>query len=289
MMISIHWTSVLPRVHRSIWLRSFQLTTILLLAAMLALPQPLLAQSKEKISYLILGGTVEPLMISKPGDPMAGGIITEIVEHIFNESGYEIVPKVMPWKRMVVEMRTAKDWINYGFEVGNEPDISLEFSEMAVMEFNHVAITLKSNHFDIDKVSDVADRTAILVENFHYPGLDPHLDKPIVGKGGGSIKTVRAFTPKGTLLMLQHGRGDVVFGFHARMLYNLGETDLQLNDIRFQDASSIIPSQPLYLTMSSFLAPELKKLINEGLKRLISNGTLEQILRKYSGPEGLIE
>lgn len=248
-----------------------------------------LAQDKGKISYLILGGTVEPLMITKPGDPMDGGIITEIIELIFKNSGYEIVPKVMPWKRLVEELRNGEDWINYGYPVGNEPDIPLEFSTMPVMAFNHVAITLKSNHFNIDNISDVENRVAILVENFHYPGLDLHLDKPLVGTGGGPIKTVRAFTPKGTLQMLQHKRGDVVFGFQARMLYNLEQSDLTLDDVRFQDASWIIPSQPLYLTMSPELPPEVKSLVNSGLNRLTADGTLKRILRKYTGPDDLVE
>jgi polar amino acid transport system substrate-binding protein len=272
-----------------IWLPPLTMIAGLILATMLVSPQKLQAQTKGKISYLILGSTVEPLMITKPDDPMAGGIITEIVELIFENSGYEIVPKVMPWKRMIEELRTGDDWINYGFPVGNEPGIPLEFSETPVMAFNHVAITLKSNHFNIDRVSDVAGRVAILVENFHYPGLDPHLDKPLVGKGSGEIKTVRAFTPKGTLRMLQHERGDVVFGFHARMLYNIKDTGLLLNELRFQDASAIIPSQPLYLTMSSQQPAKVKKLINDGLKRLAADGTLERILQKYSGPDGLVE
>ncbi len=272
----------------SLSLRQYTLA-IVIIGIALAFPHQVRAEGKGKISYLILGGTVEPLMITKPDDPMAGGIITEIVKHIFNNSGFQIEPKVMPWKRMVEELRTGKDWINYGFSEGNEPGIPLEFSELPVMEFNHVAITLKSNHFKIRQVLDVLGRVAILVENFHYPGLDQHLDKPLVGKGGGAIKTIRAFSPKGTLRMLQHKRGEVVFGFHARMLYNLRETGLPLQDFRFQDASRIIPSQPLYLTMSSQQPPEVKLLINDGLKRLSSDGTLKRILQKYSGPEDLVE
>ena len=268
--------------------RLYIIATVIL-GVVLAFPQQVRAQAKGKVSYLILGGTVEPLMITKPDDPMAGGIITEIMKHIFSNSAYQIVPKVMPWKRMVEELRTGDNWISYGFPEGNEPGIPLEFSKSPVMEFNHVAITLRSNHFKIEHVSDVAGRVAILVENFHYPGLDQHLDKPLVGTGGGAIKTIRAFSPKGTLRMLQHKRGDVVFGFHARMLYNLRETELPLKEFRFQDASRIIPSQPLYLTMSSQQPPEVKQLVNDGLKRLAADGTLKRILQKYSGPEDLVE
>jgi polar amino acid transport system substrate-binding protein len=247
------------------------------------------AQSKGKISFLILSGTVEPLMITTADDPMAGGIITEIVEAIFAETEYEVVPRIMPWKRMATELKIGSDWVTYGFQGGFDPDMPHEMSNTPVLSFNHVAITLRSNHLQVVEASDVSGKTAILVENFHYPGLDPYLDTPIVGDGDGTIKTVRAFSPKGTLRMLRHGRGDVVFGYHARMLYSLTNTGLELSDLRFQDASQIIPTKPLYIAMSPSHPPEVKQLINEGLQRLEADGTLARILRNYSGPEDLIE
>ncbi len=274
---------------RSGWIFGLGLIALVVFTTTPFVAMQVLAQVKGKVSYLILGGTVEPLMITKPDDPMAGGIITEIMQLIFENSDYQIVPKIMPWKRMVEELRTGNDWITYGFLVGNEPDIPLEFSQTPIMAFNHVAITLKTDHFKIDDVADIENRVAILVENFHYPGLDPHLANPLVGEGGGSIKAVRAFTPKGTLRMLRHKRGDVVFGFHARMLYSLIDSGLKLEDLRFQDASNIIPSQPLYLTLSPQQPTEVKRLINRSLERMASDGTLERILLKYSGPADLVE
>jgi hypothetical protein len=246
-------------------------------------------QQEGQVSFLILSGTVEPLMIAEPDDPMAGGIITEIIKAIFADTAYEVVPRILPWKRMAAELRTGSDWVTYGFPGGFDPDMPFEMSKTSVLSFNHVAITLRSNHFEVLDASDVSGKTAILVENFHYPGLDPFLDTPIVGEGDGTISSVRAFSPAGTLRMLRHGRGDVVFGYHARMLYNLKYSGLSLEDIRFQDASQIIPTKPLYIAMSPDHPPEVTRLINEGLERLASNGLLESILRKYNGPEDLLD
>jgi polar amino acid transport system substrate-binding protein len=252
----------------------------------LLVASPGMAQKKGQVSYLILN-TVKPLIITEPDNPMAGGIVTEIIRSVFEKSNYEIVPKVMPWKRMAIEIREGGDWLTYGFPDGFGPDLPHEFSKLPIFEFNHVAITLRENDFKIRQTSDVFGRKAILVENFHYPGLDAHLDKPLEGKGSGMIHSVRGFTPQGVLKMLRHKRGDVVFGYLARMLYHVESSGLSLDDIRIQDASQIIPSSSVYLAFSPKISPDVKKLINDGVARITTSGELSRILAKFSGPENL--
>jgi hypothetical protein len=51
---------------------------------------------KQRVSYFILAETVEPLAIVRNGDPMAGGMFTEIVKKVFENSAYAVTPMVMP-------------------------------------------------------------------------------------------------------------------------------------------------------------------------------------------------
>lgn len=247
------------------------------------------AENNKKVTFFILDGTVEPLSITRPGNPMAGGIITELVELIFADSEYEIVPKVMPWKRLAVALREDTDWIIYGFPGGFGPDIPYEFATTPVLSFNHVAITLRSNDFNIRRAEDVFDRTAILVENFHYPGLDPHLKTHLDGRGSGKISSIRAFKPQGALRMLRHRRGDVVFGYQARMLYQLHSAGLTLEDVRFQDASKIIPTNSMYISYSPNMPEAAKQFINARLTLFSNDGRLAKIVAKYSGPADLLQ
>ena len=66
----------------------------------------------QQLTYLILPDTSEPAMITEPGDPMSGGMFTDIVKAVFEGTRYDIVPLVVPWERMRIEFQERDDWIN---------------------------------------------------------------------------------------------------------------------------------------------------------------------------------
>ena len=99
--------------------------------------------SQERVTYLVLAETVEPIMIVRDGNPMAGGIMTEIVDLIFKDSNYFVEPLVLPWQRMAMEFNNRDDWIIHGFPESFGPDVPLEMSRRPIFPFNHVAVTLK--------------------------------------------------------------------------------------------------------------------------------------------------
>ncbi len=245
-------------------------------------------EASTRVTYLILAETVEPLMIVRPGDPMAGGLFTDIVKTVFADSNYVIEPKVMPWQRMTTELRQSDNWIMHGSPAFFEPDIPYELSSVPVFPFNHVAVTLRDHDFPIRQPEDVFGRTVILVENFHYKGLDTYLNNPVSGSGSGDIKSVRAFSPAGTLRMLKHRRGDVVFGWRARLLYNLSIAGLRPDEVRFQDANHIIPTLNMYFAYSPSWSATFKTFVNSRLKTLQDDGTLHTIFQKYNEPNNLL-
>ena len=260
---------------------------LLSLAGCLLLTGPTV-KAATPVTYLILAETVEPLMIVRPDDPMAGGIFTEIVKQVFANSDYVIEPKVMPWQRMTTELRQRDNWIMHGAPAFFEPDIPYELSRVPVFPFNHIAVTLRDHDFSIRQPQDIFGRTVILVENFHYAGLDAYLAHPAAGSGSGVVKSVRAFSPAGTLRMLKHRRGDVVFGWQARLLYNLSSAGLSLDEVRFQDASSIIPTQNLHFAYSPRWPASFKAFVNTRLQMLQNEGALNTIFQKYNEPKGLL-
>lgn len=162
-----------------------------------------------------------------------------------------------------------------------EPDIPYELSTTAVFPFNHVAITLKEAGLSVRKVEDLFEKTVILVENYHYPGLDAHLDAPVAGEGSGAVASVRAFRPGETLKMLRYGRGDVVVGFEPRLLYHLAAAGLTEDDIEIHDVSQIIATEPMHVAFSPAHPAALKAFVNARLATLRESGALAQITRKY--------
>ena len=222
-------------------------------------------------------------MIVRDGDAMAGGLFTEILKKVFADSEYVIEPTIMPWQRMKEEFRRTDNWVTYGFREGFEADIPFELSNILIFPFNQVAATLADNKLVIEKPEDLFGKTIILVENFHYPGLDPYLTNPTEGSGSGQIQSVRAFSPETAMQMLKHRRGEAVFDWQARLVYNLPAANLKMDEIRFQDASEIIPLNQMYFAYSPRWPMSFKQFINTRLQTLKDDGTLDVILKKYNG------
>ena len=244
---------------------------------------------KQRVSYFILAQTVEPLMIVRDGDPMAGGLFTEIVKKVFADSNYSVTPMIMPWQRMREELKRRDDWVIHGFPSGFESDIPFQLSDIPVFPFKHVAVTLKSDDFSVAKPEDIFGKTVILVENFHYTGLDTYLANPVAGIGSGDIVSVRAFSPEGTLQMLRHKRGDLVIGWRERLLYNLPAAGLSIDEVRVQDASGIVPTIHMHFAFSPRWSDAFKQHVNTRLKTMQADGTLARIFAKYSGPKNLLQ
>jgi len=241
------------------------------------------SRAETPVSYFVLAQTVEPLMIVRDGDPMAGGLFTDILIKVFENSEYVIEPTVMPWQRMKKEFRRSNNWVTYGFREGFESDILFELADIPIFPFDHVAATLADNPLSVKKPEDLFGRTVILVENFHYPGLDKYLTNPAAGGGSGPVESVRAFDIKGTLEMLKHRRGDVVFDWGLRLIHNLPAANMERNEVRFQDASGVIPTRNMYFAYSPNWPDSFKTFVHQRLKLLRADGSLEAILQEYSG------
>lgn len=238
----------------------------------------------ERVSYMILAETVEPIMIVKDGAPMAGGIMTEIVKLIFRDSDYQIEPVVLPWQRMQAEFKNRNNWIIHGIPNSFSTDIPFEMSVLPIFPFNHSAVTLKKHNISINKMEDLKNRKLILVENFHYARLDEFVKSEQSKKETSSIGVIRGFTPSGTLRMLKHERGDVVIDWQARIIYNLAGAGLAIDDIDFHDASDIVPTKNVHLAFSSHQSDKFRTFVNARIKQLTDSGEIQEIVKEYYKP-----
>ena len=243
-----------------------------------------LAFAAERVTYMVLAETVEPIMIVRDGDPMSGGLMTEIVKLVFENSDYIIEPRVLPWQRMRVEFKQSDDWVVHGIPGSFEDDVAYEMSELPIFPFNHVAVTMKGSGINVNDIDDLNNRTLILIENFHYAGLDDHLAQAGDDVDGNSIGVLRSFSPSGSLDMLRHGRGDIVIDWQARIIYNLDAAGLNFDDVEFHDATSIVPTENVYLAFSARQSDEFRNFVNGRIKVLTDSGQLADLVRKYYEP-----
>ncbi|MEH6518944.1 MAG: hypothetical protein V7742_19880 [Halioglobus sp.] len=241
-------------------------------------------KTQERVTYLILAETVEPIMIVRDGNPMAGGIMTEIVELMFRDSDYLIEPLVLPWQRMEMEFKNRDDWILHGFPESFGPDVPLEMSKRPIFPFNHVAVTLKGSAPPVRTLGDLNNRNVILVENFQYPKLDDYLHSAASATVESNVGVVRAFTPAGSLRMLKHKRGDVVIDWEARIIYNLASAGLEFGDIEIHDATQIVPTRNIHLAFSSRQSDKFRNFVNTRIDELTQSGQLYELVDRYYQP-----
>ena len=237
--------------------------------------------AESPLTYLILADTVEPLMIVTEADPMAGGIVTDTLREVLADSPYEINPLVIPWQRIAIEMRARDDWIMYGTQSQCKPDSGCAHSTGAIVQFEHVIVTLSDMPLEVQAHKDLFGKRLLLVENFHYPGLDPYLTTPVDGEGSGDIRDIRAFAPENALNMLRHRRGDAYIDWRLRVLYNLPDAGLARHDVRLTDASRLVPTQNVHFLFSDKLPAGLRHLIDARLSNLRQDGALDRIVNRY--------
>ena len=241
--------------------------------------------AKQPLSYLVLADTVEPLMITTRDDPMHGGIVTDVVKKVFEGSAYEITPKVLPWQRISAEMREQDNWIMYGMPSQCDSGGDCAFSQRPIVSFEHIIVTSRKTQLEVSGVNDLFGLRLLLVENFHYPGLDKYLTTPVDGIGTGDIEDIRAFTPEGALRMLRHQRGDAFIDWRVRALYNLTNAGFHRDDVRLTDISRIIPTQSVRFFYSRKLPLDVGIFIDDRLEKMQENGQLEQIIQRYNAPK----
>jgi hypothetical protein len=244
-------------------------------------PALILAAEGNTLTYLVLADTVEPLMVVREAEPMYGGIVTDTLKAIFAGTPHQITPLVIPWQRVTVEMSQRDDWIMYGqpSRCGRNEDCAV--STEPIVAFDHVIVTLRDSVLEVHDYEDLFGEQILLVENFHYPGLDQYLTTPVDQIGTGQIRDVRAFSPVGALRMLRHRRAGAYIDWRLRVLYNLRGAGLELKDVRLAGVPMLVPDQNLHFFYSNKLPIPVRALIDERLATMHQNGAMTRILQRY--------
>lgn len=237
--------------------------------------------AESRLTYLILADTVEPLMITTDSDPLAGGIVTDTLKTILEGTTYQLSALVVPWQRMTEEMIERKDWVMYGPPSRCAAERGCARSQMHIVEFEHVVVALSDSPLRVRSHEDLFGQRLLLVDNFHYPGLDRYLATPVDQPGSGDIEDIRAFTPEGALRMLRHRRGDAYIDWRLRVLHNLAGAGLARDDVRFSDATDIVPTQTIHFFFSNQLPAEFRNHVDEKLLQMHQDGSMKRIIERY--------
>lgn len=213
------------------------------------------------------------------GDPKSDkpGYMIEIAKEIFKEKGYEVIYKIKPWERSILETRLGKEDCVVGAAKEDAPDFifpSASFGHLDIGFYTH-----QSSPWVYEGIESLKQKALGAMSGYSYD--DGELDA-YIQDNQKTPKIQLEFGNNGLdklIKLLQHQRIDIIIETPAIMDSKIKEQQIQ--DIKLSgklglDRSMYIACTPVKDTTDQYI-----KWLDEGLTTLRQNGRLKTILDKY--------
>ncbi|OIQ26481.1 ABC transporter substrate-binding protein [uncultured Vibrio sp.] len=227
------------------------------------------------INYYVIASQAQPFQIEEKADEH-GGIVTDIVRAIFEDSSHDIVYHTYPFNRMIsiLEAGGEENWITYGSP--NWGGVQAEnLSDLPIYTVKHSIVMSSDNPINFVGMHSVSEKGIVLLRGFDYAEIQPYFND-------GSVEEVRVKDYQAAFRVVSRLPGDMAFvEMDSRVKYNLGKLGLKKEDFSIQPFGSVIKDYPIYLALSPTMDSELQAFINQRLGLLKESGKLDEILSKY--------
>lgn len=242
------------------------------LVSLLIICPAIVSGEPYQVDYISISKSAEPFQIYK--DDRYSGIITDVMEKIL-EHNTIIKYHNLPFVRMQQYMirKKFKNWINYGSKHWVTSPQSWRLSGEPIFIAKNVLITL--NDFSYNNQEDLYGKTVILIRGFIYPGLADLIKE-------GKVKDIRFENYEAGIRGVMGKRGTGFVGMKQRVLYTLKQMGLKKEAFTLQDISELIPQYGIHFSFSREFPDELLNSMNKELKKLKSNGFVDQVIKKYT-------
>ncbi len=235
------------------------------------------------VNYYVIAKQAMPFQITETSnsprtDTGAGhsGIVTEIVQAVFENSQYEVNYHTYPFNRMIskLNMGGKSNWITYG-SPGWGGVQAKNLSDIPIYKVKHVLMNSKKKPFQFNTVDDIKNKAVVLLHGFDYPQLQPGFDD-------GSIEELRVKDYAAAFRIIKKLPGDTVFvEMQSRINFNVRQQSIDPKQFQMQSFSAVIPDYPIYLAFDPNMDNKIQKFINRRLTELKAAGKLDQIIEKY--------
>lgn len=199
------------------------------------------------------------------------GIYFEIIKAIYEPLGFEINVKFVPFKRALIRIESKKSDIMFGV-YSSEVNSMLGDNYLLTPEFHlnlehAIAIYKKERNFIWHGVDTLKNHTATLINGYDY-----HLYLDI------EINYVEVNTPAQGWKLLNSDRADFFIHDLAEVEYYFNEMGIPKENYQ----TEIVISKPVYAGFSKSLkSKELLEIYNKRMRKLIKNGQLAAIYKKW--------
>ncbi|QFU22520.1 transporter substrate-binding domain-containing protein [Shewanella eurypsychrophilus] len=236
-----------------------------------------LPSSAQPLTYLSISSQAEPFQIIHKTNK---GIVTDILSQAVQDLDITLTEQAYPFMRYIRTMHAGKYplWVSYGSPAWqDETEMAIQsriLSKEKLFDVSHVLVVKANRHFNLYSIEALFGETVIILNGFHYPGLDEYIET-------GQIKTVTVKSHESALKAVENSRGIAFIAMKTRALYTISQTDLERKNFKLIDFSSIIPPYPIHLSYSDTVNEEVKHKIDQAISRLKDSGEVDNIISFY--------
>ncbi len=238
-----------------------------------------LPQVPAALTYFVIEQQAQPLQIESQGRSH-GGIVSDIVFQLANDLSLPIKVVVLPFKRMVLEMKKAenKNWLAYGSPAWRKDSrVNVQSNclfPQPILSVTHSLITRSDHQADINSVQALFDQRVITLHGYSYPVLAGYFAKGVIHK-----LDVKSLESAFRAVAAKRGVGFV--GMDIRVIHSFASGELSPSDFKFHDLSFLIPEYPIHLSHDCNMDNRLRLAIAKRYRALINEGAVDVVLERY--------
>jgi polar amino acid transport system substrate-binding protein len=235
----------------------------------------LVQAENRQLNYLVVDSIASPFQITQAGISK-GGIITDIVNELFQDSSYQLNTKVFPIKRIykTLEVGMKEIWIAYDAKPWKSLSYWGNFIHIPLFSIKHSLLTCSDSLKRIDSADSLEASTLAVLKNFRYPEL-----KTLQKQHRLALYPVSDYVSGFHMVQLKRLSGFVEMD--VRLRYNLANFKPKAPCFRFLNMDKIIAPYDIYLSVSKSASTKLKTFIKTGLLSLQNNGKIKAIIHRY--------
>ena len=198
------------------------------------------------------------------------GIELDIVREALAMKGYRVKTEYVPFARRIREI--AQGEVDGVLTVNENSDLDVYLSDQHIVCEN-VAVALKKNHFKIEKISDLKDKSILTFQN-----AKKYLGKEFVAAAEASPDYREISKQELQINLLYGDRVDVIV-LDKSIFYYHKKNNKMVDTTQPIDMFHIFEEVPFRV---GFVDKKVRDDFNEGLKKLRESGRYDEIVNKYT-------
>ena len=248
--------------------KAFSLVFLTVIAAVFLCPA---SDAESRELTFAVGLALAPYNIPKQnsGPEQNCGIETDIVREALEMKGYRVKTKYVPFARRIREMREGE--VDGVLTVNENSGIDAFLSDEHIVCEN-VAISLKKNNFNIQKINDLKDKSILTFQN-----AKKYLGKDFADTAEASPDYREISKQELQINLLYGDRVDVIV-LDKNIFFHHRKQNKMVNTTQPIDMWFIFPEVPFRV---GFVDKKVRDDFNEGLKQLRSSGRYDEIINQY--------